>query len=146
MESVLVVDDEPEVLALARDMLEAQGFAVLTAGGPEEALRLAEAHPDPIHVLLTDVVMPGLNGRELADRLRAIRPETKVVYMSGHSSEVVGDYGVRVPADSFVAKPFTMERLVGKVREKLGSRSPFSKPRPGTRAAVAPPRGGWCGG
>src|SRR5574337_971156 len=119
-ETILVVDDEAEVLALARDMLESRGFNVLTAGNPEEALRLAEAHPDPVHLLVTDVVLPGLNGRELADRLRAIRQEIKVIYMSGHSSEVVGDYGVRVPSDSFVAKPFTMERLVGKVREKLG--------------------------
>lgn len=131
METILVVDDEPEVLAMAREMLQTQGFEVLVAGSAEDALRLAEARPEPIHVLLTDVVMPGLNGRELADRLCASRRETKVIYMSGHVAEVVGDYGVRVPSDSFVAKPFTTERLVGKIREKLGSRSPFSRPGPG---------------
>ena len=131
VETILVVDDEPEILAMARDMLEARGFRVLTAGSPEEALRLAEAHPEPIHVLLTDVVLPGLNGRELAERLCAVRQETKVIYMSGHASEVVGDYGVRVPSDAFVAKPFTSERLVGKILEKIERRSPFSKPRPG---------------
>lgn len=131
METILVVDDEPEVLAMAREMLEAKGFRVLVAGSAEEALRLAEAHSEPIQVLLTDVVMPGLNGRELADRLRAFQRETKVIYMSGHAAEVVGDYGVRVPSDSFVAKPFTTERLVGKIREKLEYRSPFSRPGPG---------------
>ncbi len=76
METILVVDDEPEVLAMAREILEARKFRVLVAGSPEEALSLAQAHPEPIHILLTDVVMPGLNGRELADRLRVVRPET----------------------------------------------------------------------
>jgi two-component system cell cycle sensor histidine kinase/response regulator CckA len=131
VETILVVDDEPEVLSMARDLLEAKGFKVLVAAGPEEALGLAQSTPEPIDVLLTDVVMPGLNGRELADRLSALRREIKVIYMSGHTSEVVGDYGVRVPSDSFVAKPFTSERLVGKIREKLGYRSPFSRPGSG---------------
>ncbi|HEV8457709.1 MAG TPA: response regulator [Methylomirabilota bacterium] len=131
METILVVDDEPEVLSMARDMLEARGFRVLVAGGPEEALCIAQSTPGPIDVLVTDVVMPELNGRELADRLSALRSEIKVIYMSGHTSEVVGDYGVRVPSDSFVAKPFTSERLIGKIREKLGYRSPFSRPGSG---------------
>lgn len=116
---------------MARDMLEARGFRVLVAGGPEEALCIAQSTPGPIDVLVTDVVMPELNGRELADRLSALRSEIKVIYMSGHTSEVVGDYGVRVPSDSFVAKPFTSERLIGKIREKLGYRSPFSRPGSG---------------
>jgi DNA-binding response OmpR family regulator len=131
VETILVVDDEPEVLSMARDILEARGFRVLVAGGPEEALRIAQSTPGPIDVLVTDVVMPELNGRELADRLSALRSEIKVIYMSGHTSEVVGDYGVRVPSDSFVAKPFTSERLIGKIREKLGYRSPFSRPGSG---------------
>jgi two-component system cell cycle sensor histidine kinase/response regulator CckA len=131
VETILVVDDEPEVLSMARDMLEARGFRVLVAGGPEEALRIAQSTPGPIDVLVTDVVMPELNGRELADRLSALRSEIKVIYMSGHTSEVVGDYGVRVPSDSFVAKPFTSDRLIGKIREKLGHRSPFSRPGSG---------------
>lgn len=116
---------------MAQDLLEARGFRVLVAGSPEEALRMAQSTPEPIDLLLTDVVMPGLNGRELADRLRAFRSETKVIYMSGHTSEVVGDFGIRVPSDSFVAKPFTSERLIGKIREKLGHRSPFSRPGSG---------------
>lgn len=120
---------------MARDMLEARGFRVLVAGDPEAALGMAQATAEPIHILLTDVVMPGLNGRELADRLCALRSETKVIYMSGHTSEVVGDYGVRVPSDSFVAKPFTSERLIGKIREKLGYRSPFSRPGSGPARA-----------
>ncbi len=94
-ETILVVDDEFEVRSLARDILESNGFTVLEAASGEEALRLAEAHPHPIHLLLTDIVMPGINGGQLAERMRVFRRETKVVYMSGHTTEVIGDYGVR---------------------------------------------------
>jgi CheY-like chemotaxis protein len=131
METILVVDDEAEVRSLARDILEGSGYMVLEAASGEEALRLAEAHPHPIHLLLTDIVMPGINGGTLADRLRVLRRETKIVYMSAHTSEVIGDYGVRVPSDSFVAKPFTVERLIRKIQEKLGQQSPFKRPGPG---------------
>jgi CheY-like chemotaxis protein len=74
METILVVDDEPDVRGLAREILEAGGYEVLEAGDGEEALRVAEAHPAPIHLLLTDVVMPRLNGVELASRLTHLRP------------------------------------------------------------------------
>ena len=131
METILVVDDEEEVRSLARDILVGSGYTVLEAASGEEALRLAEAHPHPIHLLLTDIVMPGINGGQLAERLRALRRETKIVYMSGHTTEVIGDYGVRVPSDSFVAKPFTVERLLGKIREKLDLQSPFKRPGAG---------------
>ena len=131
METILVVDDEEEVRSLARDILVGSGYTVLEAASGEEALRLAEAHPHPIHLLLTDIVMPGINGGQLAERLRALRRETKIVYMSGHTTEVIGDYGVRVPSDSFVAKPFTVERLLGKIREKLDRQSPFKRPGAG---------------
>ena len=126
-----MVDDEAEVRSLARDILEGSGYMVLEAASGEEALRLAEAHPHPIHLLLTDIVMPGINGGQLADRLRVLRRETKIVYMSAHTSEVIGDYGVRVPSDSFVAKPFTVERLIRKIQEKLGQQSPFKRPGSG---------------
>ncbi len=131
METILVVDDEAEVRSLARDILEDSGYTVLEAASGEEALRLAEAHPHPIHLLLTDIVMPGINGGQLAERLRVLRRETKILYMSAHTSEVVGDYGVRVPSDSFIAKPFSVERLLGKIREKFDRQSPFKRPGPG---------------
>jgi two-component system cell cycle sensor histidine kinase/response regulator CckA len=125
---ILVVDDDPEVLALARDILGIEGFAVLEAPGGEDALRVAKEHAGPIHLLLTDVVMPGMNGPELADRLRATRPETKVLFMSAFTSELAASYGV-LSGDPLITKPFTVMGLAKKVRETLGYQSPF--PRPG---------------
>jgi two-component system cell cycle sensor histidine kinase/response regulator CckA len=125
---ILVVDDDPEVLALARDILGAEGYSVLEGAGGEDALRVAKGHAGPIHLLLTDVVMPGMNGPELADRLRATRPEIKVLFMSAFTSELVAAYGV-FPGDPLISKPFTVMGLAQRVRRRLGYRSSF--PRPG---------------
>jgi CheY-like chemotaxis protein len=124
-----VVDDETPVRTLARDILLGAGYRVLEAEDGEQALRVAEEHRETIHVLLTDVVMPGINGKELADRLAAIHTDTKTIFMSGCASEVVSDAGVLIPVDAFVAKPFTVERLLNKVRDRIGYCSPFSHPR-----------------
>jgi len=138
METILVVDDEPDVCGLARDCLVAAGYRVLEAGGGDEALRLAEAYSEPIHLLLTDVVMPRLNGVELARRLTRQRPDTKVLYMSGFAVvgaqiESLSGPGLE-PGDPILPKPFSSETMTRKVREVLGSpspsRSPFSRPRP----------------
>ena len=126
-ETILVVDDDPEVFALARDILAGEGYHVLEAPGGEDALRVAEGYAGPIHLLLTDVVMPGMSGRELADRLRPIRRETKVLFMSGFTSELVADYGV-ISGDPLITKPFTLADLTHKVCEILGRRSPFARP------------------
>ena len=128
METILIVDDEPEVRAVARDMLKAKGYTTLDTGDPMLALRIARTESQPIHLLLTDVVMPLMNGRELADQLRPIRPGIKVLYMSAYSTEAVEDYGIRLaPGEPFVLKPFTMEGLVSAVRVVLDYRSPFGK-------------------
>ena len=128
METILIVDDEPEVRAVARDMLKAKGYTTLDTGDPMLALRIARTESQPIHLLLTDVVMPLMNGRELADQLRPIRPGIKVLYMSAYSTEAVEDYGIRLtPGEPFVLKPFTMEGLVAAVRTVLDYRSPFGK-------------------
>lgn len=127
LETILVVDDDPQVLALARDILAGEGYQVLEASGGEDALRVAEGHAGAIHLLLTDVVMPGMNGRELAGRLRSIRRETKVLFMSGFTTELVADYGV-ISGDPLITKPFTLAGLAHKVREILGYRSPFARP------------------
>ena len=129
METVLVVDDEAQVRTLARDILLGAGYRVLEAEDGEQALRVAEDHPGVIHVLLTDIMMPGINGKELADRLLIARPETKPIFMSGRAAEVISDAGVLIPVDAFLAKPFTVDRLLNKVRERLEYRSPFSRPR-----------------
>jgi two-component system cell cycle sensor histidine kinase/response regulator CckA len=128
METILVADDVPDVLDLARDILEAKGYTVLTASDGEEALRVAQRHPGPIHCLLTDVVMPKMNGPELAERLKLARREAKVVFMSGYTSEAIGEYGIMHAGAPFVAKPFTASLLSGKVREALDYRSPFRRP------------------
>jgi two-component system cell cycle sensor histidine kinase/response regulator CckA len=128
METILVADDAPDVLDLARDILEAEGYTVLTAADGEEALRVAERHPGPIHALLADVVMPKLTGPELADRLKRARGETKVVFMSGYTTDVIGQYGLMSAGASFVGKPFTPALLSRKLREALDYRSPFKRP------------------
>lgn len=137
MQTILVIDDDPDVLELARDVLAASGYEVLEARDGEEALRIAEARPAAIDLLLTDVVMPGINGVEVANRLTGRRPDTKVLYMSGFT--VVGAQADAVPAPSLepgtpiLPKPFSPEVLTRKVREVLERpappRSPFSRPR-----------------
>lgn len=137
METILVVDDEADVCELARDCLVAQGYRVLDARDGEEALRIAEGHAEPIHLLLTDVMMPRLNGVELAGRLTRQRADTKVLYMSGFAvvgaqTEQLSGPGLQ-PGDPILPKPFSSEALTRKVREVLDrpapSRSPFSRPR-----------------
>jgi len=129
-ETILVVDDEPEVLSMASDLLRACGYRVLSTGDPREALRLARSSTDPIHLLLSDVVMPLMNGGELARQLRAIRPDVRVLFMSAYSTEFVEDYGVRLgPGEPFLVKPFGLAELKSKVRAVLDYRSPFLRPR-----------------
>ncbi len=128
-ETILVVDDELEVLALVADILHAKGYTVLRASDPREAFRLARTQSDPIHLLVTDVVMPFMNGRELAEELRTIRPGVKVLFMSAYTTDVVEDYGIRVaPGEPFLIKPFTAVDLANKVRAVLDYHSPFSRP------------------
>jgi two-component system cell cycle sensor histidine kinase/response regulator CckA len=127
METILVVDDEAQVRSLARDILLGAGYRVLEAEDGEQALRVAE-EPGAIHVLLTDIMMPGINGKELAGRLAAVRTDTKVIFMSDRASEVISDAGALIPVDAFLAKPFTPERLLNKVRERIEYCSPFSRP------------------
>ncbi len=137
METVLVADDEPDIRTLARDILEARGYTVLTAADGEEALRLAEAHAGPIHALLTDVVMPKLTGPELAERLLRTRRDTKVVFMSGYTGDLIGEYGILRVGAPFVGKPFSPDLLLRKLREALDYRSPFARPAAPTRPALA---------
>jgi two-component system cell cycle sensor histidine kinase/response regulator CckA len=128
VETILIVDDEPEVRAVARDMLQAKGYTTLDTGDPTLALRIVRSESQPIHLLLTDVVMPLMNGRELVDQIHMIRPTMKVLYMSAYSTETIVDYGIRIaPGEPFVLKPFTMEALASAVRTVLDYRSPFGK-------------------
>ena len=118
-ETILVVEDEPAVLALSQRALEAQGYVVLAASDATTALRLVERHGGTIHLLLTDVVMPGMSGRDLADQLAARRPGTRVLYMSGYPGDAVVQHGELQPGAAFLQKPFSPDGLARKVRDVL---------------------------
>jgi len=125
------VDDEPEVREVAVDMLGMKGYKTLATSDPMVAVQIARTEAGPIHLLLTDVVMPIMNGRVLSEQIRVIRPGIKVLFMSAYSTQTVDDYGVRIaPGAPFVMKPFTMETLATQVRAILDYRSPFSKRLP----------------
>jgi PAS domain S-box-containing protein len=118
-ETVLVVEDEAAIRALACEMLQAHGYRTLSAGSGEEALGLAVRHAGPIHVLLADVVMPGLTGPALAERFAVVRPHARVLYMSGYAGDDLVRRGLSEDASPFVPKPFTADLLGRRVREAL---------------------------
>ena len=100
-------------------MLEKQGYRVLTAGTPGEAIRLAEEHSGEIHLLVTDVVMPEMNGRDLAKKMPSLYPDMKRLFMSGYTADIIADHGVLDDGVHFIQKPFSMKELVTKVRGVL---------------------------
>jgi two-component system cell cycle sensor histidine kinase/response regulator CckA len=120
-ETVLVVEDAEAIRTLARKVLTAQGYTVLEAANGAEALRLAQEHPSPIHLVLTDLVMPGINGRELGKRLLSRFPALKVLYMSGYAGGAVVHQGALDDGSPFLPKPFTPEDLALRVRDTLGT-------------------------
>jgi two-component system cell cycle sensor histidine kinase/response regulator CckA len=122
-EVVLLTEDEDEVRSLARDILEMNGYSVLEAACGEEALRIARSHPGAIHLLLTDVVMPGMSGGELAHRLAGIRKDLKVLFMSGYPDDAIVRHGVLGAEAHFIQKPFTLDALARKVRDVIDSES-----------------------
>jgi len=118
-ETILLVEDEAAVRLLLRDILESNGYIVLEASRAAEALEASERHGGPIQLLLTDVVMPDISGRKLADRLKTLRPEAKVLYMSGYTDTAIVQHGLLEPGVAFLQKPFTPEALSRRVREVL---------------------------
>ena len=120
-ETILVVDDEQEVLTLLGRFLTAQGYTVLCANRPSEALRLAEQHPGPIHLLLTDMVMPEMNGAVLTERVVALRPSTVALQMSGYTEHRPAALPIHGNGPTFLQKPFTPEAVVRAVRTALDS-------------------------
>jgi PAS domain S-box-containing protein len=123
-ETVLLVEDDAAIRAVARHVLQGRGYRVLEAADAAEALRLAGEYLRRIHLLVADVVMPGVGGRELAQRLAALHPETKVLFTSGYTDDAVVRHGVREAEVAFLPKPFTPATLTQKVREVLDSPGP----------------------
>jgi PAS domain S-box-containing protein len=117
--TVLVAEDEPGVRGLVKQTLELLGYTVLEATDGYEALRVIEQRNSEIHLLLTDVIMPLMNGHELAKRLKSIRPRTKVLYMSGYTDDVLAFHGIAQPEIDFIQKPFTPSELAAKVEMVL---------------------------
>ena len=118
-ETVLLVEDEEQVLSLGQRVLELYGYTVLSASTPKLALELAAACGGPIHLLLTDVVMPGMNGRALRELLRGPYPEMKCLFMSGYTADVIARHGELEEGVMFLQKPFTVDALAAKVRDVL---------------------------
>ena len=118
-ETILLVEDEKGVRELAREYLASSGYTVIEAEDGHTALELAAMHVGPIHLLLTDVVMPGISGRELAERVSQIRPGIKIIYMSGYTDQAVVHHGILRNDAVLLQKPFTLMTLAGKLREML---------------------------
>ena len=133
-ETVLLVEDEPDVAELLVSALQANGYTVLRAARGAEALEIVRTHGSTIHLLLTDVVMPGMNGRELADRATALRPDVQILYMSGYSDDALLRRGVEASRAHFIPKPFSIKLLTSKIREVLGA----ATPAPGIPVAPIP--------
>jgi two-component system, cell cycle sensor histidine kinase and response regulator CckA len=127
--TILVVDDDAWVRVLARDVLAAEGYRVLEASDGQDAIRVAAEHPGPIHLLLTDVVMPGMNGCELAAGLGALLPGLKVMFMSAYDRDFLVARGLN-PGGPVITKPFTIEYLARRVLMVLGDRRAPTAPTP----------------
>jgi len=129
-ETILLVEDAQRVRAVVREILEMNGYRVLEARHGAEAIEISERHRGPIQLMVTDVVMPQMSGRELAQRLQPVRPDMRVIYMSGYTDDAIVRHGVLGEGIAFLSKPFTPDALALKVREVLDA-------PPRTAAAVA---------
>ncbi|MGO9123699.1 MAG: ATP-binding protein [Terriglobales bacterium] len=118
-ETILLVEDDEAILNLGKMILEKLGYTVLAAQTPKHAINLAEEHPGDLHLLITDVVMPEMNGRELAERLNAFLPGLKCLYMSGYTADVIAHRGILEEGVNFIRKPFGSDDLAAKVRQVL---------------------------
>lgn len=123
----MVVEDDAQLRRIAVELLEEQGYTVMSCGDGLEALRSLKSYDDPVHLILTDVVMPKMGGSEVADRVRELRPEIKVLFMSGYTDDEILERRIATRGISFLQKPFTAESLALAVRNVLdqeGSETP----------------------
>jgi DNA-binding response OmpR family regulator len=140
-ETVLLVEDAARVREVVREILEMSGYRILEARHGAEALEISQRHDGPIHLMVTDVVMPQMSGRELAQRLLPLRPEMRVLYMSGYTDDAIVRLGVLEAGTAFLSKPFTPDALAAKVREVLDTpRGAAADATPARRGAPGPAR------
>jgi CheY-like chemotaxis protein len=118
-ETILLVEDEPLLLDLLKTMMETLGYTVMATGRPTEAIQLAREYPGVFHLLVTDLIMPEMNGRELSESIRAIRPDLKCLYVSGYTANVIAQHGMVDEGIHFLQKPCTREMLAVKLREAI---------------------------
>jgi len=118
-ETILLVEDEPMILEMTMEILKSLGYSILPAATPGEAICLAREHAGSIHLLMTDVVMPEMNGRDLAKKLLSLYPNLKRLFMSGYTADVIAHHGVLDEGVHFIQKPFTVKDLAAKIREVL---------------------------
>ncbi len=141
-ETVLLVEDAARVREVVREILEMSGYRILEARHGAEAIEISERHDGPIHLLVTDVVMPHMSGRELAQHLAPLRPDMRVLYMSGYTDDAIVRHGVLEAGTAFLSKPFTPDALAAKVREVLDAPPAAEAPAaPARRPAPEPTRG-----
>jgi len=136
-ETILLVEDALRVRAVVREILEMNGYNVLEARHGVEALEISERHQGPIHLMVTDVVMPQMSGRELAQRLQPLRPDMKVLYMSGYTDDAIVRHGVLGAGMAFLSKPFTPDALALKIHEVLGTAPRTVDPAAATLTGLA---------
>jgi CheY-like chemotaxis protein len=118
-ETILLVEDDSQVLKLVQKFLNELGYSVLALGAPKEAIRLVKKQKTKIHLLITDVIMPEMNGRELSERLKSFNSDLKCIFMSGYAADAIGHHGVLLKGEHFIQKPFSKENLAKIVRKVL---------------------------
>ena len=118
-ETILIAEDEPSLLTYLTRVLEPLGYKLLTTANGREAISTSKAYNDDIHLLLTDVIMPGIDGRELSEKLCKDRPGMKVVYMSGYTHDVIAQHGVLEKGVHFIQKPVSLNKLTHAIRSVL---------------------------
>jgi two-component system cell cycle sensor histidine kinase/response regulator CckA len=134
-ETILVVEDEDVVRHLIRDVLRTHGYQVLVAADGNEALTIASGHPGPIDLVMSDVVMPGISGLEVIDRMSHLRPRARVILISGYADDAIAAYGVMDPSIALINKPFQLHELTRRVREVLDAAPAHIPAQPATRRA-----------
>jgi two-component system, cell cycle sensor histidine kinase and response regulator CckA len=137
-QTILMVEDDAALLQVNRRSLEEVGYTILAAGTPAEAVHIAESHPGPIHLMVTDVILPGISGPRLASNLSPVRPEMKVLYVSGYTYDTIAQHGVLEPGVPFLQKPVSLKMLVSRVGEMLATPSLFESLRPTKNSDQAP--------